>query len=98
MLSERKYEEAFTTALQRSDVNIVSWLCSQVMYGVTGFCMLMFLGSCDVTLCLFVQYFLCIPSSRILFKDLFFFLCYRRYHVECLLSITDVCSGKYGQF
>ncbi|KAG7028301.1 Enhancer of mRNA-decapping protein 4 [Cucurbita argyrosperma subsp. argyrosperma] len=30
MLSERKYEEAFTTALQRSDVNIVSWLCSQV--------------------------------------------------------------------
>ncbi|XP_038905660.1 enhancer of mRNA-decapping protein 4 isoform X2 [Benincasa hispida] len=30
LLSERKYEEAFTAALQRSDVNIVSWLCSQV--------------------------------------------------------------------
>ncbi|XP_010542491.1 PREDICTED: enhancer of mRNA-decapping protein 4-like [Tarenaya hassleriana] len=30
MVSERKYEEAFTSALQRSDVSIVSWLCSQV--------------------------------------------------------------------
>ncbi|KAL7217691.1 hypothetical protein ACSBR2_011017 [Camellia fascicularis] len=30
LISERKYEEAFTTALQRSDVSIVSWLCSQV--------------------------------------------------------------------
>ncbi|XP_010252981.1 PREDICTED: enhancer of mRNA-decapping protein 4 [Nelumbo nucifera] len=30
LLSERKYEEAFTAALQRSDVSIVSWLCSQV--------------------------------------------------------------------
>ncbi|XP_024018764.1 enhancer of mRNA-decapping protein 4 [Morus notabilis] len=30
LISERKYEEAFTGALQRSDVNIVSWLCSQV--------------------------------------------------------------------
>ncbi|KAL5577748.1 hypothetical protein UlMin_019447 [Ulmus minor] len=30
LVSEHKYEEAFTTALQRSDVNIVSWLCSQV--------------------------------------------------------------------
>ncbi|KAA8523509.1 hypothetical protein F0562_009932 [Nyssa sinensis] len=30
MISERKYEEAFTAALQRSDVSIVSWLCSQV--------------------------------------------------------------------
>ncbi|XP_059646155.1 enhancer of mRNA-decapping protein 4-like, partial [Cornus florida] len=30
LISERKYEEAFTTALQRSDVAIVSWLCSQV--------------------------------------------------------------------
>ncbi|XP_010552336.1 PREDICTED: enhancer of mRNA-decapping protein 4-like isoform X2 [Tarenaya hassleriana] len=30
LVSERKYEEAFTSALQRSDVSIVSWLCSQV--------------------------------------------------------------------
>ncbi|KAA8519249.1 hypothetical protein F0562_013505 [Nyssa sinensis] len=30
LISERKYEEAFTGALQRSDVSIVSWLCSQV--------------------------------------------------------------------
>ncbi|KAK9691536.1 hypothetical protein RND81_09G202700 [Saponaria officinalis] len=30
LISEHKYEEAFTSALQRSDVSIVSWLCSQV--------------------------------------------------------------------
>lgn len=30
LISEHKYEEAFTAALQRSDVTIVSWLCSQV--------------------------------------------------------------------
>lgn len=30
LISERKYVEAFITALQRSDVSIVSWLCSQV--------------------------------------------------------------------
>lgn len=30
LVSEHKYEEAFTSALQRSDVSIVSWLCSQV--------------------------------------------------------------------
>ncbi|XP_059284036.1 enhancer of mRNA-decapping protein 4-like [Lycium ferocissimum] len=30
LLGENKYEEAFTAALQRSDVSIVSWLCSQV--------------------------------------------------------------------
>ncbi|XP_077216316.1 enhancer of mRNA-decapping protein 4-like [Tasmannia lanceolata] len=30
LISERKYGEAFTAALQRSDVSIVSWLCSQV--------------------------------------------------------------------
>lgn len=30
LISEHKYEEAFTAALQRSDVYIVSWLCSQV--------------------------------------------------------------------
>ncbi|XP_042467657.1 enhancer of mRNA-decapping protein 4-like [Zingiber officinale] len=30
LISERKYEEAFTLALQRSDVSIVSWLCAQV--------------------------------------------------------------------
>ncbi|XP_048236001.1 enhancer of mRNA-decapping protein 4 isoform X2 [Ricinus communis] len=30
MLSEHKFEEAFTAALQRSDVSIVSWLCGQV--------------------------------------------------------------------
>ncbi|KAE8672159.1 Varicose-related protein [Hibiscus syriacus] len=28
--SEHKYEEAFTIALQRSDLSIVAWLCSQV--------------------------------------------------------------------
>jgi enhancer of mRNA-decapping protein 4 len=27
---QHKYEEAFTTALQRCDVSIVNWLCSQV--------------------------------------------------------------------
>ncbi|XP_047939365.1 enhancer of mRNA-decapping protein 4-like [Salvia hispanica] len=30
LMAERKYEEAFTAALQMSDVNTVSWLCSQV--------------------------------------------------------------------
>ncbi|XP_071733719.1 enhancer of mRNA-decapping protein 4-like [Rutidosis leptorrhynchoides] len=30
LVYEHKYEEAFTAALQRSDVLIVSWLCSQV--------------------------------------------------------------------
>lgn len=30
LVTERKYEEAFTGALHRSDVSIVSWLCSQV--------------------------------------------------------------------
>ncbi|KAM2613868.1 hypothetical protein TB2_028555 [Malus domestica] len=30
LVSERKYEEAFMAALQRSDVSIVSWLCHQV--------------------------------------------------------------------
>ncbi|XP_062079062.1 enhancer of mRNA-decapping protein 4 isoform X2 [Humulus lupulus] len=30
LISERKYEEAFTGALQRTDLTIVSWLCSQV--------------------------------------------------------------------
>ncbi|KAL2332875.1 hypothetical protein Fmac_014088 [Flemingia macrophylla] len=30
LISERKYEEAFIGALHRSDVSIVSWLCSQV--------------------------------------------------------------------
>lgn len=30
MLAERKYDVAFTAALHRSDVSIVSWLCSQV--------------------------------------------------------------------
>ncbi|XP_022733061.1 enhancer of mRNA-decapping protein 4-like isoform X1 [Durio zibethinus] len=30
LLSERKYDEAFTIALQRSDLSIVAWLCSQV--------------------------------------------------------------------
>ncbi|PWA69184.1 WD40 repeat-containing protein [Artemisia annua] len=30
LVYENKYEEAFTSALQRSDVWIVSWLCSQV--------------------------------------------------------------------
>jgi enhancer of mRNA-decapping protein 4 len=31
LIAERKYEEAFTVALHRNDVTIVSWLCSQVM-------------------------------------------------------------------
>ncbi|XP_058114762.1 varicose-related protein-like [Magnolia sinica] len=30
LISEHKYGEAFTSALQRSDVTIVSWLCSQI--------------------------------------------------------------------
>ncbi|XP_043688476.1 enhancer of mRNA-decapping protein 4-like isoform X2 [Telopea speciosissima] len=30
LISEHKYEEAFIAALHRSDVSIVSWLCSQV--------------------------------------------------------------------
>ncbi|PIA58371.1 hypothetical protein AQUCO_00500354v1 [Aquilegia coerulea] len=35
LISERKFEEAFTGALQRSDVSIVSWLCSQVCFNFT---------------------------------------------------------------
>lgn len=30
LISEHKYDEAFIIALQRSEVSIVSWLCSQV--------------------------------------------------------------------
>lgn len=30
LVAEHKYDEAFTAALHRSDVSIVSWLCSQV--------------------------------------------------------------------
>jgi enhancer of mRNA-decapping protein 4 len=30
LIAERKIDEAFTMALQRSDVSVVSWLCSQV--------------------------------------------------------------------
>ncbi|XP_031478958.1 enhancer of mRNA-decapping protein 4 isoform X2 [Nymphaea colorata] len=30
LISEHKFEEAFTAALQRSDLSLVSWLCSQV--------------------------------------------------------------------
>ncbi|XP_039025630.1 enhancer of mRNA-decapping protein 4-like isoform X2 [Hibiscus syriacus] len=30
MIAEKKYDEAFAAALHRSDVSIVSWLCSQV--------------------------------------------------------------------
>ncbi|GFP90966.1 enhancer of mRNA-decapping protein 4 [Phtheirospermum japonicum] len=30
LIGDRKYEEAFNSALQRTDVNIVSWLCTQV--------------------------------------------------------------------
>ncbi|XVE50930.1 hypothetical protein DITRI_Ditri01bG0202700 [Diplodiscus trichospermus] len=30
LLSEGKYDEAFTIALQRSDLSVVAWLCSQV--------------------------------------------------------------------
>lgn len=35
LISEHKYDKAFTIALQRSDVSIVSWLCSQVdLHGI----------------------------------------------------------------
>ncbi|CAI8590480.1 unnamed protein product [Vicia faba] len=34
LVNERKFEEAFTGALHRSDVSIVSWLCSQA--GLSG--------------------------------------------------------------
>lgn len=30
LIAEQKFEEAFTGALHRRDVSIVSWLCSQV--------------------------------------------------------------------
>ena len=30
LVTEHKYEEAFTAALQRCDASIVYWLCSQV--------------------------------------------------------------------
>lgn len=36
LLSEHKFDEAFTVALQRSDVSIVSWLCSQVSSSLIG--------------------------------------------------------------
>ncbi|KAL5699928.1 hypothetical protein ACHQM5_025448 [Ranunculus cassubicifolius] len=37
LISERKFGEAFTAALQRSDVSIVSWLCAQVdLQGILG--------------------------------------------------------------
>lgn len=35
LISEHKFGEAFTAALQRSDVSIVSWLCSQVFQVLT---------------------------------------------------------------
>lgn len=33
LIAEQKFNEAFTMALQRSDVAVVSWLCSQVNSG-----------------------------------------------------------------
>ncbi|CAM0913984.1 unnamed protein product [Alopecurus aequalis] len=38
LISERKFDEAFTMALQRSDLSMVSWLCSQV--DLQGLCRL----------------------------------------------------------
>nr|BAK03207.1 predicted protein [Hordeum vulgare subsp. vulgare] len=38
LISEQKFDEAFTMALQRSDVSMVSWLCSQV--DLQGLCRL----------------------------------------------------------
>ncbi|KAM0917647.1 hypothetical protein ACQ4PT_009129 [Festuca glaucescens] len=38
LISERKFDEAFTMALQRSDLFMVSWLCSQV--DLQGLCRL----------------------------------------------------------
>uniref|UniRef100_A0ACD5VBQ2 Uncharacterized protein n=1 Tax=Avena sativa TaxID=4498 RepID=A0ACD5VBQ2_AVESA len=38
LISGRKFDEAFTMALQRSDVSMVSWLCSQV--DLQGLCTL----------------------------------------------------------
>jgi hypothetical protein len=32
MISQHKYQEALTTALQMRDVSIVNWICSQVNY------------------------------------------------------------------
>ncbi|MQL78335.1 hypothetical protein Taro_010770 [Colocasia esculenta] len=37
LISDHKFDEAFTLALQRSDVSIVSWLCSQV--DLEGICL-----------------------------------------------------------
>ncbi|KAK2639997.1 hypothetical protein Ddye_027792 [Dipteronia dyeriana] len=35
LIAERKYEEAFTASLQRSDMSTVSWLCAQVdLHGI----------------------------------------------------------------
>lgn len=45
LISEHKYEEAFTGALQRSDVTIVSWLCSQVCICVYMYIYFSFLGA-----------------------------------------------------
>lgn len=44
LISECKFEEAFTKALQRSDVTIVSWLCSQVYMFSTECSVHCFLG------------------------------------------------------
>ena len=42
LISERKFEEAFTGALHRSDVSIVSWLCSLVSSAYASVCVHMF--------------------------------------------------------
>ncbi|KAG6411686.1 hypothetical protein SASPL_129770 [Salvia splendens] len=48
LIAERKYEEAFTAALQMSDVNIVSWLCSQVLFVPMVVICLHILNSCGL--------------------------------------------------
>jgi enhancer of mRNA-decapping protein 4 len=38
LLSEQNFEKAFNVALQRCDISIVSWLCSQVNLSHLAIC------------------------------------------------------------
>lgn len=60
LISECKFEEAFTKALQRSDVTIVSWLCSQVYMFSTKCSVHCFLGFVPGCVCSISFEFVCL--------------------------------------
>lgn len=66
LISEHKFDEAFTLALQRSDVSIVSWLCSQV--DLHGLCSMTLLPLSQGVLLALLQQLSCDTGTETLRK------------------------------